>query len=239
MDLKLKYEELKDKVIGNFDYWLDDNIATDMLEEEEVYLMITEYDEYLYCLGLERELKTVIEYLIKDYKQEEREFLVKFIGLKRELNKRILQNPYHNEEDIEEIHGIKRPHENKIESYIKINSSLKDSDKLLSKLHSELLRREYIECSLTTFKSLFKESNEQFKIIWNGTILQLIGLIKLLQSKGFISRHSLTKPKIAFNFFKKKNGDFKIRSIQTTSSRVEKEELSYKEIEELIEEIFN
>lgn len=239
MDYKSKYEELKDQVIDNFDYWLDEEITTDMAEEKEVYTMITEYDEYLFCLGLESELKILIEKLIKDYKQEERELLVKFVGLKRVLNKRMLQNPYYNEEDIEEIHNIKREKEDKIESYIQVNSTFTNSNELLNKLHNELLRREYIECSLFAFKSIFKDTSEQSKVVWKGTILQLIGLIKLLQRKGFISRHTLTRPKIAFNFFKNKNEDFKLRSIQTTSSRVEKEKLSYEEIEELVEEIFN
>jgi len=48
MDYKSKYEELKDQVIDNFDYWLDEEITTDMAEEKEVYTMITEYDEYLF-----------------------------------------------------------------------------------------------------------------------------------------------------------------------------------------------
>lgn len=237
MDYQKKYEDLKDKVIDNFNYWLDDHITTDISEVGEVDYMITDFDEYLFCTGLEQELKFIIDDLISD--GNNRDLLINFVGLKRILNKRMLQNPHYNEEDIDEIYGIEKGNKENIQTYIKINSSFHNSDEILGKLHSELKSNEYIDCTLSVFKSIFQESKESTKVIWNGTILQLIGLIKLLQRKGFISRHSLTRPKIAFNFFKSKKGEYKLRSIQTTSSRVEKEELSYEEIEELVEEIFN
>ena len=233
MDIEGKYKALKDKIIDNFDYWLDNYIAIDVYEAGQVDYLITKIDEYYFCLELEQELKFCIDDLIG---LDKNQLLIKFIGLKRIVNEKIIKNKYYNEEDINEIYGI--VNENiTIHNYIKLNSTIEQIENITELLHKELLKTGFIECKLKEFNLLFNDSKNHNKILWLGRQIDLLGLIFQLEKKSILSKDNLTKSKIAFRYFKSKKGDFNKRSLEVKSSDVVDEEYKYQPIIEIVNKI--
>ncbi len=233
MDLERKYKRLKDNIEDNFGYWLDNYIANDISEAGEVDYLITEIDEYYFCLQLEQELKWCIDDLINS---DNKELLIKFVGLKRILNKKMINNKYYNDEDINEIYGI--VNENiTIHNYIKLNSTIEKIENVTELLHKELLKTGFIECTFKEFNLLFNDSKNHNKILWLGRQIDLLGLIFQLEKKSILSKDNLTKSKIAFRYFKSKKGIFNKRSLEVKSSDVVEEEYKYQLIIDIIDKL--
>ncbi|GAA3579703.1 hypothetical protein [Snuella lapsa] len=231
MDYQEKYNTLKEKIVDNFDYWLDSYIAIDISEAGEVDYLISDIDEYYFCISLEEELKFIIDALIDT---SERELLIKFVGLKRALNRLLLANPHYNEED---FYNDDSESTKSISPFIKLHPNIKNKEKTLNTLYQELKSGEYIDCTKMEFFSIFEMSNSQKKVVWLRRQIDLLGLINCLEIKKIISYDNLTKAKLAFTYFKAKNKDFPLRSLEVTSTKTLSNDDKYKGIIDIVSKL--
>jgi len=231
MDYKKEYKKLKMKIVDKFDYWLDNYIMIDISEAGEVDYLITEIDEYYFCLSLESELKFIIDDLISN---DNKELLIQFIGLKRVLNYRIVKNKNYDKKDFFELYEIKSEMDKERFNYIKLNTNVIKSKLLINELFKKLVSQQFIECNATDFKNLFCESKNRVQIIWLKRQVDLLGLIFLLDRKNILSKNNWTKSQIAIFFFKNKKGDYRKRSLEVSSTKAMKEDDSYPEISKIV-----
>ena len=222
MDYQREHDILRNKVVDNFEQSLDEYIATDISEAGEVDYLITEIDEYYFCVTLEQELKFLIDDLINT---SEKELLIKFTGLKRILNERLISNKYFNDDD---FYNENLESTTSILSYIKLHPNIHNSKSLLQSLFDSLTKDEYINCSKNDFIKLFNESNNRDKVVWLKTINEILGLLNQLKITKVISSTNPSISKLAFNFFKTSNSDFNIRSLEVKQSDINQENVSLK-----------
>ena len=185
MDLEKHYEALKERIIDNFDYWLNDYIARDIIDVGKVDYLINEQDEYLFCLDLVSNLKYYVDEVLII---QDDELLIKFIELKKYLDNKIIKNKYFDQKDIDHIfkedisfeidnqnkHEIKHYSSIKLHNEIQLNKAEKeeilipenriksffihhdiDKDKFIEKLYNLLQEYKFIESDLNSFKSIF------------------------------------------------------------------------------------
>lgn len=233
MELDKKYKKLKEKIVDNFDYWLDNYIAIDISEAGKVDYIINEIDEYYFCLELEQELKFIIDELIYS---SNKELLIKYVNLKRILNNKIINNKYYKQEDLNNIYDIENK-DDVAQYYIRLKSNIKNINKIKKALYNYLINERYIECPLKEFQELFVPSNKNKQIIWLGRQIDLLGLIYLLEKKNIVSLNNFTKAKFALTYFKSTKGQYKLRSLEVKSSEIITEEYKYQGITEFINKI--
>lgn len=235
MDFKERYNKLKDKIIDNFDYWLNNYIAIDISEAGEVDYLITDIDEYYFYLELEQELKFCIDDIVDS---NDNELLIKFIELKRILNTKILDNKHFKQEDLDEIYSDIDAIEIPNYTNIRLHSNLKNPKIIIDEIYKGLFNEEYIFCELNEFSSHFFNFEKSKSIEWQSSATNLLGLIHLMNKFKIISNHNHSNSKIAIKHFKSIKGKFNLESLQNISTRVmtrdDKDDKLYSVIKEMI-----
>ena len=224
MDYKKEYELLKEKVVENYDYWLLKHILIDFEELGKIEYLIGEHDEFLYNVELSRELKEIIDHqLAKEHNQE---LIIKFLELKKTVDKRIIENSFYDEIYVNEyIFDVKKdeldyPHYKHI---IQLSPNITNKKKVLKEIFIFLKNEKIIYCSEKEFVSHFEPSkNWEAKIQWNKNLISLIGLIEFMFVYDILPKYHKRKlrNKIILNHFTKEDGDLKLGSIKTLASEL-------------------
>ena len=238
------YDYLKERVIDKYNHYYHVELLEDLADDGEVNYLIGDEEEFLYNVGLSRDIKDTIDVFINE--EGNYDLLIKLVELKKITDKRILSNPKYDENYVNEIifdikdtsqeNTSSKPPINKFNPIIKLNPSIKDKEELLKEIFSFLNKEGYIECSKDIFNSHFEPSKEwSTKILWLGNLISLVGLVDDLFVKIIlpVRRKRRLRNKTVLNHFKSEKGDLNEGSVKTEGTNIV-EPRKYKKIHEFI-----
>jgi len=217
----------KDFIIENPDNHFQEYLVMDMLEAGEVYL-IDDYSWYIHWLDVLRDFSMFMDNLIQDHyngHKEYRDYIKECVQLKQILDKKLIENPHFNLEEVEaEMRGeFYDDKEEEKQDYITIRGDKEKSEKIGELLYNLLSNKGFIDISFETFSKHFTVySGNIEKIKWCGTEVQITALFLNLVYKGIIDRSyeyriPSTIPK---HFINKWGKEYNDRQLRVSLSRV-------------------
>lgn len=238
---KRLFEEYKDKVIDNYDYWYMSFVLEDVLDDG-CETLISGFDEIFHNMYLSKELKDIIENLLDV--DNARELLIEFLKLKRITDERILESKYYDEDLVNEIIFEKENNGNnlvetgKVEP-ININVRIKNQQKILEQIYQYLFEHQYIDCNKELFLNHFLE-NDYEKIKWLGKVKELCVVVQMFYDNDIICKHHQRGnkvPLIKSHFIHKNSRPFNDKTLHTESSKISNDDSVCPEIRKFFKKL--
>jgi hypothetical protein len=225
--LKKDIADLEEKVITKIDYHFNWYIMIDYSEIPDFHYLylIDDYDWYLYWIDVERDILSLLDYLIPtdDGLIDETQNV---LSMKRIVDKKLLElsDNDHNQiyHDLEVMEDPNKKY-SEVTNYLRFNIYQKDLDEVTSIFFSCLRENALISNNLTkAFKRNFTSTDEPSeKIIWEKNLNQLAGMLKHLVQEALLFGVINDIPHWIINYFtfrKKVRMDYK--TIRKTVDKV-------------------
>jgi len=225
--LKKEIAELEEKVFTNVDYHFNIHILEDYedIAGFQFFYLIDDHDWYLYWLYIEKDLLSLLEFLIPapglmDETQ-------KVLTFKRIVDEKLLNltDQDHNKIYIDlELWEDPNKKYSSDTNYLRLNVFENDLEEAISIFYSYLRNHAFIsnDHSVAFNRNFMVADKPIEKIIWEKYMNQLVGMLKYLIQEGYIFGDPSEIPTIIHKHFiiRRLSGSTNVESIQKTVAKV-------------------